>query len=84
MPITIEGVTYFSAEDIRSEMSISRQTIWRWRKTRKIPQGHRYRDSHILFTREEFDAIRMYAHRLAPAMPAVAKKSPNFRKRSRK
>lgn len=67
MPIEIEGVEYFTATDIQRELGVARQTLWRWRKARKVPQGRRYRDKAIVFTRSEVDAIREYSNRLEPA-----------------
>jgi predicted DNA-binding transcriptional regulator AlpA len=67
MPIKIQGVPYFSASDIQQDLGVARQTLWRWRKTRKIPQGCRYRDRQVVFTKEQVDAIREYANRLQPA-----------------
>jgi hypothetical protein len=67
MPIEIEGVEYFTAIDIQREVGVVRQTLWRWRRARKIPQGRRYRDKTIVFTRAEMDAIREYSNRLEPA-----------------
>lgn len=75
MPIEIEGVTYFSAADIHREIEVVRQTLWRWRKARKIPQGRRYRDRQIVFTREEVEAIREYANRLGPVDTTDANQS---------
>ena len=51
MPLEIDGVTYYTAADIHRNVGVARQTLWRWRKTRKIPQGRRYRDRQVLFTR---------------------------------
>lgn len=67
MPIEIEGIEYFTATDIQRELGVVRQTLWRWRKARKIPQGRRYRDKTIVFTRTEVEAIREYSNRLEPA-----------------
>jgi predicted DNA-binding protein (UPF0251 family) len=67
MPIEIEGVEYFTAADIHRALGIARQTLWRWRTARKIPQGRRYRDKKIVFTLQELEAIREYANRLEPA-----------------
>ena len=64
--IQINGIAYFSAADIHRELGVARQTLWRWRKGRKVPQGRRYRDRQVLFTREEVDAVREYANRLEP------------------
>ena len=66
MPIEIEGVEYFTAADIQREVGVVRQTLWRWRKARKIPQGRRYRDKRIVFTRAEVDEIHDYSNRLEP------------------
>jgi hypothetical protein len=68
-PLVIGGVTYFSAAHIHRELGVARQTLWRWRKARKIPQGRRYRDLQVVFTRQEVEAIRKYANRLQPAEP---------------
>lgn len=67
MPLEIEGVEYFTAADIHRALRIARQTLWRWRRSRKIPPGRRYRDLRIVFTRQELEAIREYANRLEPA-----------------
>lgn len=68
MAIEIEGVEYFTAADIHRTLGITRQTLWRWRTARKIPQGLRYRDKNIVFTRQELEAIREYANRLEPVV----------------
>jgi hypothetical protein len=75
VPIKVEGVTYFSASDIHRELAVARQTLWRWRKARKIPQGRRYRDRQIVFTKEETEEIRDYANRLAPVEPKKVSRS---------
>ena len=49
MPLEIDGVTYYTAADIHRNVGVARQTLWRWRKTRKIRQGRRYRDRQVLF-----------------------------------
>lgn len=64
--IRIDGITYFSAADVHRQIGVARQTLWRWRRARKIPAGRRYRDRQVVFTREEVDAIRKYANRLVP------------------
>ena len=66
MPFLIDRTEYFTASDIQRDLGIARQTLWRWRKGGKIPQGRRYRDRQVVFTREEVDAIRDYSNRLEP------------------
>jgi predicted DNA-binding transcriptional regulator AlpA len=70
MVIEIDGVEYATAADINREIGITRQTLWRWRKSGKIPRGRRYRGYQVVFTRQEVDAIREFANRLEPADPA--------------
>lgn len=67
MPIEIDGAEYFTAGDIQREVGVVRQTLWRWRRARVIPQGLRYRNKTIVFTRAEVEAIRQYSNRLEPA-----------------
>lgn len=67
MPIEIDGVAYFTAADIQREVGVVRQTLWRWRRARVIPQGLRYRNKSIVFTHAEVEAIREYSNRLEPA-----------------
>jgi hypothetical protein len=64
--LEIDGVTYFSATELLSELGVSRQTLWRWRHRGKVPAGHRYRDNTILFTADEVELIRQYANRIEP------------------
>jgi hypothetical protein len=66
LPILIERIEYFTAADIQRDLRIARQTLWRWRKGGKIPQGRRYRDRQIVFTRQEVEAIREHSNRLEP------------------
>ncbi len=66
MAIQIEDVTYFTAGDIQRDLGIVRQTLWRWRRDRFIPQGRRYRGRQIVFTKQEVGLIRKFANRLEP------------------
>jgi hypothetical protein len=71
MPISIGGVIYYSAAELVSELGITRQTFWRWRREGKVPAGQRFRDGQILFSQFEFQRARDYAHRLEPTHPAA-------------
>ena len=77
MTLVIDGATYFSQADVERELGLPRQTIWRWRAERVIPQGQRYRGHRLVFTADEVARIRDYANRLEPASAAA---SPNARK----
>jgi transcriptional regulator with XRE-family HTH domain len=66
MPLTIEGVEYFSAAEVAESLGVSRVTLWRWRNGKKIPQGHRLRGHQVIFTLGELDAIREFALRVEP------------------
>ena len=67
MTIQIEGVRYYSAAEIQAQLSVARQTLWRWRREGKVPAGCRYRDHQVVFTRKDFEAIREFANRIEPA-----------------
>ncbi|HET9215362.1 MAG TPA: helix-turn-helix domain-containing protein [Terriglobia bacterium] len=71
MTIEIEGVRYFSAADVQQQLSVTRQTLWRWRREGKVPLGQRYRDRQVLYTEDDLKVIREYANRLVPADSAA-------------
>lgn len=66
MGLEIEGTPYLAANELLAELDITRQTLWRWRRSGRIPQGHRYRDGKVVFTQAEADEIRRYANRIEP------------------
>jgi predicted DNA-binding transcriptional regulator AlpA len=67
MSIVIEGVPYFSVEEIAKDLGVSRSTFWRWRAlSAELPAGRRYRGKMVVFTKEEVEAIRGFANRLEP------------------
>jgi transposase-like protein len=67
MPFPIEGVTYFTMDEVAREAGVSRQTLWRWRRDGKVPRGHSFRDGQqVLFTLSELQAVREHAHRVEP------------------
>ena len=65
-PVVIDGTQYFSAFEVTRDLSVSRQTLWRWRTEGKIPNGRRYRGKRVVFSKDEFEAIRAYANLLEP------------------
>ena len=64
--LVIDGVAYFSAADVARAAGVTRQTLWRWRQDGKVPPGRKYRDKQVVFTTDESELIREYAHRLEP------------------
>jgi predicted DNA-binding transcriptional regulator AlpA len=64
MAVKINDVSYLTASEIIKSLGISRQTFWRWRSAQKIPLGYRYRDGRIVYTEDEFELIKQFAHRL--------------------
>jgi len=59
-------VEYVPALALAEAVRVSRQTIWRWRKTGKIPAGHRFRDGQLFFTTGEAGEVRQFANRIEP------------------
>ncbi|NEV60411.1 helix-turn-helix transcriptional regulator [Thiorhodococcus minor] len=70
MPLTIKGLTYYTAADVAERVEVSRQTLWRWRQDGKIPLGHKYRNRHVVFTPAELKQIELFADRIEPIAPS--------------
>lgn len=66
MSVLVNEKEFFTANEVANDVGVVRQTLWRWRQKGKIPKGHRYRDRQILFTPEERELIREFAHKLEP------------------
>ena len=62
----IAGVQYYSTATVLERAAVTRQTLWRWRRERRIPSGHRFRNGQVLFTHVEFEEILAYANRVEP------------------
>jgi hypothetical protein len=63
---SIDGVDYFTVREVIESIAITRQTLWRWRRERKIPLGRRFRNRQLLFTQPEFQAIEAFANHVEP------------------
>jgi predicted DNA-binding transcriptional regulator AlpA len=66
MPLTIEGVEFFTTTEVTKMVGVSRQTLWRWRAEGDVPLGRRYRRKSVVFTRTEVDEIVAFANRIEP------------------
>lgn len=60
----IEGVQYYTTEEVAAAAGVSRQTLWRWRKAGQVPQGHTFRTRGVLFSQGERDRIVAFANRV--------------------
>jgi len=66
MPFIIDGINYYTTTEITGRLSVTRQTLWRWRSSGKIPYGHRFRDNQIVFTESELRVIEEFANKIEP------------------
>lgn len=66
MPFEVDGVKYFTADEVAERAEISRQTLWRWRQEGLVPAGRKYRRRRLLFSDQDLRAILDFAHRLEP------------------
>src|SRR6266576_3725343 len=67
--VEINGVKYFTLDDVAAAVGRTRVTIWRWRQDGVIPQGHRDRRRRVLFTSGELEAVRAFASSVEPILP---------------
>src|SRR5437762_14087385 len=67
--VDIQGVRYFTHDEVEKAVGRTRQTIWRWRRDGQVPAGHRDRRGRVLFTASDVDAIRLYALSVEPISP---------------
>lgn len=65
MPTRIEESDYYSLQEIAELLSVSRQTLWRWRQEGKMPQGRSHRGRTLLFSEAELDFVKQRAQELS-------------------
>ena len=70
--MNVNGVDFFTSAEVAAAAGVTRQTLWRWRLDRRIPQGRRYRDRMILYTAAEREEVCQFAHRLEGSGAAPA------------
>ena len=66
MSVMVNGQEFFTATEVAEDVGVVRQTLWRWRQQGKIPAGYRYRGRQILYSENELEGIREFAHKLEP------------------
>ena len=68
MPVTIDGITLFRIGEALQEASVGRATFFRWVREGQIPDAeYRDRNGRRVFTSEEVDRLKRFAHRLVEA-----------------
>ena len=68
----------FTVKQVLELADISRNTLYKWERERKIPVPHRNVSGHRVYTEEQAEDIRRYAKTLYPPTSAL------LRNRSRK
>lgn len=66
MPLTIEGVEFFTTTEVTQMLGVSRQTLWRWRAEGNVPLGRRFRRKSIVFSKVEVDEIVAFGNKIEP------------------
>lgn len=57
---------HITASEACKILSISRQTLWRWRKAGVVPKGGLLRRKTVVFTEQEFADIQAYSSQIIP------------------
>jgi predicted DNA-binding transcriptional regulator AlpA len=60
----LDGINYYTTAEVIKNLSISRQTLWRWRSESKVPLGRKYRNKQVVFTQSEYKSIEEFANRI--------------------
>ena len=69
MPLELGGRRYFLQQEVAEIVGVHRHTIRRWANENKIPGGRKYpKEKARVFTEDEVEQIRLYAHRMRPAI----------------
>ncbi len=76
----IGSADYVDAGNLVEHLGITRQTLWNWRRTGKVPVGFHYRNR-VVFSKAEVREIEAHAHQLAPVeLSKTSKRSKGLRK----
>ena len=67
----IAGVRYYTSAEVVEATGVSRQTLYRWRRSGFVPAGHVFRSNRLLFSQSELDRILAYANHLEPGALGV-------------
>jgi predicted DNA-binding transcriptional regulator AlpA len=67
MPVKISKAQFYSVTEVAEVADVTRQTIWRWHKDKKIPGGRKYRGRNVVFAQDGFERIYADAHRIEPS-----------------
>jgi hypothetical protein len=79
--IDVEGEKYVLQSSIEHDLGVSRQTIWRWRTSGKVPAGNVYREKQVVFTISEAREIYDYANRVKPIIGRTPRQLNLFREK---
>jgi len=71
MAIIIDGARFYSLQEVAVLVSISRQTLWRWRQEGRVPKGHRHRGRQVLFSERELELVWRQAGNLSLGASSV-------------
>jgi predicted DNA-binding transcriptional regulator AlpA len=67
MPIIVKENIYLTTSEVLERVSVSRQTLWRWRQEQVVPTGYRHRNGRLLFSESDVEKILTYNDLLEPA-----------------
>ena len=75
MAVTTTSKLY-TVKQVLALAGISRNTIYKWERERKIPVPHRNVSGHRVYTEEQAEEVRRYAQALYPPTNDVLRNAP--------